>query len=143
MALRGGVPMSLSSPVMAWNRGGFRRHWLEADGGPALCAEAADELFGQVVTFWRIDADAAQRAGDEVVFGVGVGVAVAGVLAGELLLQVRVAGAKARIGPERVPEGDQRAGVRLVVLDHVQEIGAGLWPRAQEPDRKSTRLNSS
>lgn len=90
-------------------------------------------LLGQAVAGREFDTGRAHHAGDEAGLGVGVGVPVAAVLAGQLLLQGGVLGAELRVGAERVPEGDQRAGVRIAVLDHVQVVSAGRRARAQEP----------
>lgn len=121
-------------------RNGFEFSELDGlcGGAPGAIA-AGGQLLGQPVAGWGVDAGRVQDAGDEVALGVGVGVPVLAVLAGEAFLEVRVVGAESRIGSQGVPEGDQRAGVRLVVLDQLQVMGARLGPWAQEVLRRDAQ----
>ena len=54
-------------------------------------------------------------------------------LAGEVRLQLRVVATQARIGPQGIPEGEQRLSMQMIALDHMQVMGPGLWPGPQEP----------
>src|SRR5580693_10747971 len=90
-------------------------------------------LLGQQVARRRLDTSTAQHPLNEAALGVGVGVAVAGVLAGEILLQLRVVATQARIGPQGVPEGNQRLSMGMIALDHMQVMGPGLRLGPQEP----------
>ena len=85
-------------------------------------------LLGQPVPRRRLDARSAQHSLNEAALGVGIGIAVAAVLAGEILLQLRVVVTQARIGPQDVPEGDQRLSMGIIALDHMQVMGPGLRP---------------
>ena len=89
-------------------------------------ASTATTLLGQLAAGREIDACRVQDPSDEFALGVGVGVPVLAVPTAETVLQPGVVGAKAWIGAQGVPEGDQRAGVRLVVLDQLQVVGACL-----------------
>jgi hypothetical protein len=90
----------------------------------------ADALLGQAVAGWGLDARRMQDTGDEFALGVGVGVPVVAVLAGEAFLQVRVVRAKARIGAQGDDGLGRQAGYRR---------GTDVLDRRSQPWRKDGR----
>lgn len=94
---------------------------------------ASSGLLRQPVPQRRLDARFAQHSLNEAALGVGVSIAVAAMLAGEVRLQMRVVATQARIGPQDVSEREQRLSMQMIPLDHVQVMGSGLWLGPQEP----------
>jgi hypothetical protein len=74
-------------------------------------------LLRQQVPQRRLDARSAQYSLNEAALGVGIGIAVAAVPPGEIPLQLRVVATQARIGPEGIPEGEQRLSMGMPPLD--------------------------
>src|SRR5215471_9627280 len=90
-------------------------------------------LLGERVPCRWLDTGTPQRPRHEVALGVGVGVAVTGMLPGEPVLQAGVLAAQPGIGAQRVPERQQRQRVGVPVLDQVQVMRPRLRPGAQKP----------